>query len=662
MCGITGFVDQLYRGQSDAAINAMTRSLQHRGPDDCGHWEDREVGIRLGHRRLSILDLSSAGHQPMQSASGRYVITFNGEIYNFKELQGELIQLGYNFIGNSDTEIMLAAFEEWGFLYSLSRFNGMFAFAVWDKKNRSLHLARDRMGEKPLYYGWSNGMFFFGSELKSLKANPYFKSEVDRDSVALALQYGYIPAPWSIYKNIFKLVPGTLLILDNTDFRDIPCGFSPFAENNQSAKSPSYYWKAPGITSTGSPEPFKGSEQEASDKLNSMLLEAVSLRMISDVSIGAFLSGGIDSSTVVALMQSQSSIPVKTFAIGFEESDFNEAGFAKNVASYLQTEHTELYLTAKDILDVIPMLPHIFDEPFSDSSQIPTYLVSKLCAQQVTVCLSGDGGDELFGGYDRYKWASRVWSGINRLPEVCRNGIAESVSILNPQTYDRAYEIFRRIVPESFSIVNPGQKMHTFARIMKSPDQYELYCGLMSHWREEDSVVPNSRKRLTAFDICCDRRQQDFGFHMMTTDMRTYLPDDIMTKVDRTSMAVSLEARAPFLDHKLIEFATRLPIEYKLDGNQSKKILRNVLYRYVPENILERPKMGFSIPVGKWLRCELQDWAEDLLSVNKLEAHGFLNSSPIRAKWKEHLSGRSNWENHLWDVLMLQAWLERERS
>lgn len=619
----------------------MSHTLLHRGPDDGGIWVDAEVGIALGHRRLSILDLSPEGHQPMHSVSGRYVIVFNGEIYNFLELRQELEALGHYFRGHSDTEVMLASFSQWGLERAIERFNGMFAFALWDRQERVLHLGRDRIGEKPLYYGCVGQTFLFGSELKALKAHPRFQAEINRDALALFVRHSCMPAPYSIYKGIYKLPPGTVLTWKGDgDLTVIP------------------YWSAKEAAELGVAKPFVGSESEAVARLEALLQEAVALRMVADVPLGAFLSGGIDSSTVVALMQTQSSQPVKTFSIGFYEESYNEAKDAKAVAQHLGTDHTELYVTPEEAIAVIPKLPTLYDEPFSDSSQIPTFLVSQLAKQHVTVSLSGDGGDELFAGYNRYFWGRSIWKKVGWMPQSLRRVAAHTLTTLSPQTWDQLFIGFGSFFPSQLRQRQPGYKLHKLAEILAVDSPESMYRGLVSHWKEPDSLVLGSLEPTTTLTNPKKwARLVDFTERMIFLDTVTYLPDDILTKVDRASMGVSLEARVPFLDHRLVEFAWQIPLEMKIRNGQGKWLLRQVLYKYVPQKLIERPKMGFGIPIDDWLRGPLRDWAEALLDEKRLREEGFFNPQLIREKWTEHLSGDRNWPYYLWDVLMFQAWL-----
>ncbi|MEH2158077.1 asparagine synthase (glutamine-hydrolyzing) [Nostoc sp.] len=646
MCGIAGFWNISRRVSPEELcyiVQQMSDTLLHRGPDNGGSWVDAEIGIALGHRRLAIVDLSPEGHQPMISANGRYVIVFNGEIYNFLELKRQLESLGHHFRGRSDTEVMLASFSQWGLYEALGRFNGMFAFALWDRQERILHLGRDRLGEKPVYYGWMGQTFLFGSELKALKVHPAFQAKINRDALAVFLRNNYVPAPYSIYEGIYKLPPGTVLTWNGMDAHPNPVP----------------YWSALKAAELGVNQPFTGSEIEAVAQMEALLQDAVGLRMVADVPLGAFLSGGVDSSTVVALMQAQSSQSVKTFTIGFDEDSYNEAHYAKAVAQHLGTDHTELYVTPKDALAVIPKLPTLYDEPFSDSSQIPTFLISQLAKQYVTVSLSGDGGDELFAGYKRYFWGRSTWQKIGWIPPTLRQAVARSLSSLSPQTWNRGLANFHGLLPAKLKQPTPGDKLHWIAEILAVSDAKALYTSMISHWKEREALVVNSLKPLMNYS---DRQQltqlPDFIQQMMYHDTVNYLPDDILVKVDRASMGVSLESRIPFLDHRVVELAWRIPMSMKIRNGQGKWLLRQILSKYVPQNLIERPKMGFGMPIDSWLRVPLRDWAEALLDEHRLQQEGFLNPQPIRQKWAEHLSSERDWQNYLWDVLMFQAWLE----
>jgi asparagine synthase (glutamine-hydrolysing) len=650
MCGFTGFLDssrQTSGNELQARVTRMTETLRHRGPDDSGTWVDESSGIALGFRRLSIVDLSPEGHQPMHSSCGRYVIVFNGEVYNFSTLSQELKALGHSFRGHSDTEVILASIRQWGLEPAVKKFVGMFALALWDRRERTLHLVRDRLGIKPLYYGWAGNTFLFGSELKALRANPDFAPEINRDAIVLQMRYNCIPQPHSIYRGIYKLPPGCILTL--------PSGYSPTSSPSQ----PSPFWSARKIAEQAAADPFMGSDAEAVEQLDELLRDAVRLRMVADVPLGAFLSGGIDSTMVVALMQAQSDRPVKTFTIGFHEEQYCEARRAKAVAEHLQTEHTELYVTPEETLAVIPKLPTLFDEPFSDSSQIPTYLVSALARRQVTVSLSGDGGDELFGGYNRHFWAPRLWKRIGRVPRPFRRVGAGALRQLSPRAWKNAFSVADPLLPSRLKVESPGDQVHKLADVLAVKNPEEFYKVLVSHWKKPTDLVLGGNEPPGVFnDIFGWKVLPSFSQKMMFLDLVTYLPDDILTKVDRASMGVSLEGRVPLIDHRVVEFAARLPLSMKIRNGQGKWLLRQNLYKYVPKTLLERPKMGFGVPIGTWLRGPLKDWAESLLDERRLRKEAILNPLPIRKKWAAHLSGKHNWQYDLWDVLMFEAWLE----
>lgn len=643
MCGIAGFFGHS-EGEWETVVSRMGDTLHHRGPNDGGAWIDREAGVALAHRRLSILDLSPAGHQPMLSVSGRYVIAFNGEIYNHLDLREELS--GCTWRGHSDTETLLAAFERWGIEVTLKKSVGMFAIALWDRETRTLTLARDRLGEKPLYYGWQGETFLFGSELKALRAHPACRGEINRDALALFMRHNAVPAPYSIYHGIHKLPPGTWLTV------------GPGRPGDHEAQ-PRAYWSAREAAETGQRSPFAGTETEARAALDTVLRQAVAGQMLADVPLGAFLSGGVDSSTVVALMQAQSARPVRTFTIGFHEAGYNEAEHAHAVAAHLGTEHTELYVTAEQAMAVIPRLPTLYDEPFADSSQIPTFLVSELARRHVAVSLSGDGGDELFGGYNRYFWATNIWRRIGWAPLALRAALAGALTTLPPSAWNGVFKGLARFLPAGWRYANPGDKLHKLAEILAVRSPEEIYLGLVSHWKRPADVVRGAREPAT---VLTDPAQwadvPDFESRMMYLDQMTYLPDDILAKVDRAAMGVSLETRVPLLDHRVVEFAWSLPLSMKIRHGQGKWLLRQVLYQYVPPALIERPKMGFGIPIDVWLRGPLKAWAESLLEETRLRREGFFNPELIRLKWAEHLSGRRNWSYYLWDVLMFQAWSE----
>jgi asparagine synthase (glutamine-hydrolysing) len=647
MCGITGFLTSSAENEFEmkVVVARMADQLVHRGPDDSGVWVDRQAGVAFGHRRLSILDLSPDGHQPMHSESGRYVIVFNGEVYNFDELRPTLENMGHKFRGHSDTEVMLAAIEQWGIDEALPLFNGMFAFAVWDRKDRQLHLVRDRLGEKPLYYGWMGRTFLFGSELKALVAHPEFKDEVNRDALALYLRYNCIPAPYSIYRGIKKLPPATKLTLTLSNMHCMP--------------SPASYWSAEEAVRRGLEEPFEGSEKEAITCLDALLRDAVKTRMVADVPLGAFLSGGVDSSAIVALMQQQSQRPVKTFSIGFPDEAYNEAKYAAAVARHLGTDHTEYYVSAEEAMKVIPHLPRFYDEPFSDSSQIPTYLVSALARRYVTVSLSGDGGDELFGGYKRYFIWGRIWNAVQLAPAFIREAAAWSLRHVGPQRWNRLLGFaFPRFLTAR-DIVSPGEKVEKLAQILSAKDSFSRYQVIVSDWETSNSCVRGGVEPSSLLNQrCVGTEFRDFCVQMMFLDTVTYLPDDILVKLDRAAMAVSLEGRVPFLDHRVVEFAARLPLSMKLRNGGGKWILRRVLYQYVPQELIDRPKKGFSLPIAEWLRGSLREWAEELLGESRMRHDGYFHPKIVRKIWEDHLSGQRDFRHHLWALLMFQAWLD----
>lgn len=548
--------------------------------------------------------------------------------------------------GHSDTETLLAGIETWGIEGTLQRSTGMFAIAVWDRENRALTLARDRIGEKPLYYGWQSDTFLFGSELKSLRPHPAFKGVIDRNSLSLYMRYSYIPAPYSIYQGIAKLMPGCMVTVTLEKREPILRA----------------WWSGAGTAIQGTSQPFTGSAEDAVSALDILLTDAIGQQMMADVPLGAFLSGGIDSSVVVALMQAQSSRPVKTFSIGSHDNMYNEAEHAKAVAQHLGTDHTELYVTPEDGINVIPRLPTLFDEPFADSSQIPMFLVSQLARQHVTVSLSGDAGDELFAGYNRYQITANAWGKLSRIPRSLRSLAATGIFRISPSAWNHVAAKLERILPVFGRWASPGEKLHKSAGVMASQSVEDLYLGLVSRWRDPASVVIGGLEPAT---LLAGNIPTLDGLNnierMMALDMLTYLPDDILCKVDRAAMGVSLESRIPFLDHRVVEFAWRLPLDYKLREGQTKWVLRQVLYRHVPKELIERPKMGFGVPIDSWLRGPLRDWAEDLLDESRLLREGYFSPAPIRQKWDEHLSGRRNWQHQLWSVLMFNAWLAETR-
>lgn len=646
MCGITGFLDLTGgAGMDPAVVRGMADRISHRGPDDSGVWA--EAPIALAHRRLSIIDLSPAGHQPMKSACGRYVMVFNGEIYDYLQVRQEIESDSYfsevvrQWRGHSDTEVILAAFGRWGVLATLQRLVGMFAIALWDRRDRVLYLARDRLGEKPLYYGRQGNAYLFGSELKALRAHPAWRGEIDRGALSLLMRHNYIPAPYSIYRGIQKLPAGSYL-------RVTPTGDVIVQ----------HYWSLPEVAVGSQARQYEGSDEDAVDELERRLSNAIAGQMVADVPLGAFLSGGIDSSTVVALMQAQSKRPIRTFSIGFLEEGFNEAQHAKLVAQHLGTDHTELYVTSQEALDVIPRLPMLYDEPFADSSQVPTFLVSQLAKQHVTVSLSGDGGDELFGGYNRYFIAGDVWRSVTRVPLGLRDTLARGIRCLSPRSWSKLLKSIMPLLPIRYRHNNPGDKLHKLANILGAQGQEIIYRQLISHWQEPALLVRGGYEPLTAVTNPEGVPElSNFVERMMLLDSISYLPDDILVKVDRAAMGLSLETRVPMLDHRVVEFAWSLPFRMKLRDGEGKWLLRQVLYRHVPKKFLDRPKMGFGVPIYHWLRGPLREWAEDLLDPVRMNADGFLDPVPVQEKWQQHLSGSQNWQYLLWDVLMFQAWL-----
>ncbi|MEI6985363.1 MAG: asparagine synthase (glutamine-hydrolyzing) [Rhodospirillaceae bacterium] len=646
MCGIAGFIDRACGDKARLTLAAadMAASLGHRGPDAQGVWVDERVGLALGHRRLSIIDLSPAGAQPMASANGRFIICYNGEIYNAPELAQRLDCEGGFRRGHSDTEIMVEWCARWGARALLAACEGMFAFALWDRHERSLVLARDRLGIKPLYWGhWpERGLLLFGSELKALRRHNGWVPEIDRPALASYMRFGYVPTPRSIYRNVAKLEPGCLLTL--------AWDAEPIIEP---------YWTLRAVAMAGRAEPFAGSPDEAVDELERLLRRAVRSEMAADVPLGCFLSGGIDSSVVAALMQAESSGPVRTFSIGFGAGDYDEAAAAKRVAAHLGTEHTEFHVNPADGLEVIPNLPEWYDEPFADSSQIPTYIVAKMARQHVTVALSGDGGDELFAGYTRYVWADRLWRKLRRLPQPLRRAMAATLEALSGPLPEILAAAAVALMPVGIRPSHPADKLRKLAGILPSTSADALFRRLISHWSDPEQLVFGTvEPHGLHWDESITAAFPDFTARMQFLDSLTYLPDDILTKIDRASMAVGLEARVPLLNHQVVEFAWRLPLDLKIRDGQSKWALRQVLYRHVPRALVDRPKQGFSIPLASWLRGPLRPWAEELLAVNSLAEDGLLNPVPIRHAWTEHLTGRRDHANALWTVLMLQAWLK----
>lgn len=618
----------------------MTEAIVYRGPDAGDVWVEETCGLALGHRRLSIVDLSSAGAQPMVSSCGRFVISYNGEIYNAEDLRPALEASGRRFRGYSDTEVIVEGVAAWGVAATVKRLIGMFALALWDRREEILYLVRDRLGIKPVYWADFGGRLLFGSELKALRADRHWTPELDRCALTAYMRFGYVPAPHSIYRGVQKLCPSSIL----TARKDRPPTITT-------------YWSLDDIARRGQTERFVGDEVEAAEALDALLRDAVKRRMVADVPLGAFLSGGIDSSTVVALMQAQSARPVRTFSIGFRESGYDEAQNAAAVARHLGTEHTELYASPQHALDVIPQLPTMYDEPFADSSQVPTYLVSKMTREHVTVALSGDGGDELFGGYTRYFRGAALWRAIDAAPQLLRHLAASGVRALSPA----AWSALGNVIPQGHRPVQFGDKMHKLASVLAGePEASAFYRQIVSLWLNPANLVSSGAEPSGLHEDAAVRDLvPDFVERMQYLDTLTYLPDDILTKVDRASMAVSLEARVPIIDHRVVAFSWSLPPAMKAGNGVGKRLLRSVLHRYVPRELVERPKMGFVMPVHSWLRRELREWAEALLDERRLAQEGLLDPAPIRARWHEHLEGKRNWQSQLWAVLMFQAWKER---
>ena len=644
MCGIVGYWDS-NRGADASVAEKMALRIQHRGPDGAGVWLSKNADLALAHRRLAIIDLSPAGHQPMVSPCGRYCLVFNGEIYNHLDLRAELEEEGghFDWRGHSDTETLLSALRHWGVKRTLQKLNGMFAFALWDATENSLFLARDRLGEKPLYYGNNNGCFYFGSELKSFKGHSQWCGEVDRNALTLYMRHNAIPVPWSIYKGIKKLPPASFVVIRNAgqEISEVQC-----------------YWNLAAVAEQACLLQTETDAAVLTDELDSLLRDAIKSRMASDVPLGAFLSGGFDSTMVVALMQAQLMQPVKTFTIGFHEKGYNEATHAKAVAKHLGTEHTELYVTQEQAMAVVPRLSSIWDEPFSDSSQIPTLLVSELARQHVTVSLSGDGGDELFCGYSRYTQGYQIWQKLNILPLPARKLMAYLMKVFPGQSL----ESLLSLLPKKYQIPHLADRLPKLADVVRQESPTQYYKNLVSHWKEPASVVLGAVEPDTLFSYPEKQpKVDDFRQQMMYLDSVTYLPDDILTKVDRASMAVSLEARVPLLDHRVVEFAWQVPMSMKYRNGKGKWLLREVLYRYVPKNLMERPKMGFGVPIDEWLQGSLRGWAEELLSEKRLREDGFFDPKPIRKMWQEHVTGKRRWHYYLWDVLMFQAWLDEQK-
>lgn len=699
MCGFVGIISSKSGiiESLEPVATVMASTIKSRGPDDEGVWSsicemqlrqsnsnsplnsyDRNFGVAIAFRRLSVIELSNAGHQPMTSQSGRYVIAFNGEIYNHLALRA-LLPDSIRWRGHSDTETLLACIESFGINETLQKTVGMFSIALWDKEIQTLHLTRDRFGEKPLYYGWTgdsgdnSSSFVFGSELKALRAFPGFSNEVSRQALSLLMRFTYVPTPYSIFERIFKLEPGCLLTIKAetiliSSFQDLPLR----PGSNHGGLIMHRWWSLAGVVEAGVKDPIK-SEHQAIDLLERQLKESVKLQSLADVPLGAFLSGGVDSSTVVALMQSNNTTPINTFTIGFEEAGFDESPYAKAVAMHLNTNHTDMFVTSKEAQNIIPQLPLIYDEPFADSSQIPTHLVSKLAKNQVTVALSGDGGDELFGGYSRYFWASRIWSRLDWMPYSARSILGSAINLVPYYAWDNLARPISSMFENTKNVARIGEKAHKLAsRLRGVRNLDDLYLNLVSEWQDPSLVVKmegtkmlNISANQNSFELPClindslpSVGTEQHQLKMMYRDSMTYLTDDILCKVDRAAMATSLETRVPLLDHRVAEIAWRLPLDMKIRNGQGKWALRQILYKYVPKELIDRPKAGFGVPVGQWLRGPLREWAEDLLRAERLESDGYFYSEPIRLKWREHLSGKFDHTGSLWTVLMFQSWLD----
>ncbi len=662
MCGITGFIsnNHLNKNSMQSIIENMTATLNHRGPDHTGFWYDIESQIAFGHKRLSILDLSSAGNQPMVASNEKFIIVFNGEIYNHLDLRKEIkdyansknIKLLWN--GSSDTETLLTSIEIWGFEHTISKLVGMFSICFFDKDQRMMKLARDRIGEKPLYYGYVGNSFVFASELKAIKKFPNFDNQVNRDALKKYFKYMYIPCPDSIYKNIYKLEPGHILSISIEDINQLV----PLQDNIKP------YWSLIDSIKNNNEKNSTFDDKEYLNELEFHLQEAVDIQSIADVPLGAFLSGGIDSSIITALMQKNSSMPVKTFTVGFSESSFDESSYAKEVATHLRTDHSELFVSNSEARDIIPLLPHIYDEPFADSSQIPTYMVCKAASTKVKVALSGDAGDELFGGYNRYFWAPRLWNKVSWMPFKMRSFLGRALESIPASGLSMFESNFNNLLPAKKHAKNLSNKVEKLSKGLKNSYSIDdLYMSLISEWNDTSEIVLDEDENdgniaIKHIDIFQDNFFNNKSLDMMFKDSLTYLPDDILCKVDRAAMSNSLETRIPFLDHRVVEYAWRMPFKMKIRNNKGKWALRQILYKYVPSDLIDRPKSGFAIPIGEWLRGPLKEWAEDLIEENKIIKQGFLNHKSVRKIWESHISGNADYTAKIWSILMFQSWLE----
>lgn len=643
MCGVSALLRTKSNADPAAALRlaqAMTDAIAHRGPDSDGHWQDPEFpNLVLGHRRLAIIDLSPAGYQPMPSGSGRYHCVFNGEIYNYQSIEAELRALGHTFRGRSDTEIVLGAVDQWGINQTLQKITGMFLFIIWDRKERTLHVMRDRLGKKPLYIGWAGSDLLMSSELKSFHVHPDFEKRISRDVLSLYMKYGYVHAPYSIYENVWQVPPGARLALKADDLKP--------GENLLTRVE--YYWKMPRVIEESRSRATRKSDADIVNEFEDLLKDCVRERMISDVPLGAFLSGGIDSSTVVALMQQVATQPVKTYAIGFEDKRHNEAHFAKEIAKHLGTDHHEMILSGADALAVVPKLPEMYDEPFADASQIPTYLVSKFARTEVTVALSGDGGDEMLGGYNRHVIVPSLWAKIGWLPLPARRMLSSAIRMVPAEQWDKL----------SLGMPLHGERMGKIATLLRRKDAMGVYDSLMSTCGDTN-VVLNAQMPITPVNDPSWRvKGLSYAEDMMYRDALSYLPNDILVKVDRASMAVSLEARAPLLDKRIFDYVWTLPEDIKIRNGKGKWLLRQVLERHVPRAMFERPKQGFAAPITDWLRGSLKDWANDLLDPSQMKQDGWLDVNVVQGWWKAHQEGRLHSYSELWTVLMYQAWLSR---
>ncbi len=651
MCGIAGLFDPRRETDSedlDWQARDMASTLIHRGPDDEGSWIDPEAGVAFAHRRLEVIGLGPEGHQPMVSADGRWVVSYNGEIYNFRTLRARLVNEGMRFRGGSDTEVLLAAVQSLGLDAALDACEGMFALALWDRRFRELHLVRDRLGEKPLYYGWVGRRVAFASELKAFRRLKGFPAELDRDAVSLYLRHNCIPAPYTAYRGLSKLPPGHLVTMVT--------GLRP-----GELPSPRQYWSAREVVEEARLRPLREAPEDLADRLETVLSEAVSQRMVADVPVGALLSGGVDSSLIVSLMQEHSSHPVRTFTIGFADRAFDESREAAAVAAHLGTEHVPFEVTDHDAARVIPDLPDVWDEPFADVSQIPSLLVSRLARSQVTVSLSGDGGDELFGGYNRHAWLEPLWRRSTRLPGPIRRLTGSALLSVPPGLAVGLGRLTAAIAPR-WEVRNPSTKVTKLGRVLLSTGAEDAYLSLVSHWDDPESVVLGSASPTSVANQPARwPRLSGITEQMLWLDLVGYLPDDILTKVDRAAMSTSLEARVPFLDREVLSLAWRLPMTAKIQGGATKRALRQVLHRRVPKALVERPKMGFGLPIGSWLRGPLRPWAEELLAERRLREQGLLDPEPVRRAWHHHLRARHDLGYELWDILALQAWLDRWR-